>query len=498
MAEAFDFLVIGGGSAGCVVARRLADAGVGSVLLLEAGRSDEHEPALLDLSRLDQQDETTEWGFEAGPIRGSDYRIAYARARVLGGCGNHNDCAFLQPPPFDLDQWAARGANGWSYQEMRPFLNRVSDRVRVEDRPPINAISMAFIQAGQAMGLPVRAFRDAIAEGVGPFPLNVAGVARQAASQAYLHPLDSLPSSLTVRCNARVEKLLVDGDTAIGCVANGTEIIASKEVIVCAGAIQTPQLLMLSGIGPERDLASLGIPVKANLPGVGRNLMDHAAANICFEMHDSMPPWALTPCEVTMMLNGDDGSGCPELLYHFVLRLREKGIAGSTQFGNLNGVKISPNVTRPLSRGCLQIVSPSIADQPVIELNYFSDPAGYDMDTMIYGLRRAREIATLEPLSDLLGNEIFPGPDVQADGALEQYVRETCETVYHPAGTCKIGDVEDPLAVVTPSLKVRGISNLRIADASVFPTMITVNINNSVMMVAEKGADLVLLDALQR
>ena len=489
-----DFLVIGGGSAGCVVARRLADAGIGAVTLLEAGMSDEDTPELLDLSLLDQQTEETDWGFSAIPVRGNPRKIRYDRARMLGGCGNHNDCAFLEPLVGDLDRWAKLGAQGWSAREMRASLDRIIDNVKIDSSPPVTSLSETFVHAGHNFGLPIRDFRTSTGPGVGSFPLNIRGAMRQAASQAYLHPLRSLPESLEVLCNTRSHRLLVEGNRVVGCETSLGEIIARREVVVCCGSVQTPQLLMLSGIGAGPHLEELGISIQQDIPGIGQNLVDHVAANVCLELEIPVPTWELTPCEVVMMSNVAHSVGDPELLFHFVLQLREKNLAGSEQFHNLRGIKISPNVTRPRSRGELRLSSPELSDPPIIDLNYFSDPDGIDMKTMLEGLKQARAIAESPEFAAITRQEIYPGVEKQSKDDLVQYILETCETVYHPAGTCKMGAAGDPMAVVDPQLKLKNFANIRIADASVFPDMVSVNINNSVMMVAEKAADLIIRD----
>ncbi len=492
-----DYLVIGGGSAGAILAKRLAEADSGSVMLLEAGGSDENDQAILDLSLLDQQGEDTEWGFYAKPIFGGLQQIQYLRAKMLGGCGNHNDCAFLIPPPSDFDQWVSQGAGGWSATEVAPFFKRIESVVDINQRPTVSSLSETFMRAGESVGLVRRDFRQNIEPGVGAFPLNVKGSKRQSSSVAYLHPLNALPPNLEVRCNTRARKLLFVGNRITGCETQTGVIRARCEVLLCCGAIQSPQLLMVSGIGPADHLREFGIETVMDLQGVGQNLADHAAANIVMELENSVPDWRLTPCEVTMMLQVDNSEPAPDLLYHFVLRMRDKYVDNDPRIAGLNGVKISPNVTRPKSRGYLRLLSPDFEDPPEINLNYFSDPEGYDMCTMIKGLRFAREITDTNTFRTVSSREVLPGLSVQSDDELAAYVRETCETVYHPAGTCRMGRTDDAMAVVGPDLKVKGVEGLRVCDASVFPSMVTVNINNTVMMVAEKAAALVLEDKSQ-
>ena len=486
-----DHLIIGGGAAGCIVARRLADRLDGQVFLVEAGASDEGDPLATRLSLLDGQDESYDWGYTAHPVQFGENPIHYARAKMLGGCANHNDCAFLAPFPADLARWVALGATGWGADDMAPYLKRIEESLHIETSPPGNPLSRAFIDAAIHLGLEERNFRLNPGPGCGWFPLNARGDLRQSSSVAYLHPLEALPDNLRVMTGVNARHLILDGQTVRGVATDQGDILARCEVILCAGAINTPKLLMLSGIGPGNHLQECGIPVVHDIPGVGKNLLDHVAANIACELNAPCPPWDRTPCEATAMIKLDSGAPAPEVLFHFVLTLREK-YHGVDFFGSFDhGIKIAPNVARPRSRGWLKLAGPDPALAPVIDLNYLSDHAGHDRRVLLGGLRYARQLAATNPLNQWIAREIYPGPDTVSDEDLLASALESCETVYHPSGTCRIGDPAAPATVVTPDLRVRGINRLRIADASVFPDMVTTNICNSVMMVAEKAADLV-------
>ncbi len=252
--------------------------------------------------------------------------------------------------------------------------------------------------------------------------------------------------------------------------------------------------MMLSGLGPAADLQRHGIAVAADLPGVGANLMDHVAASLAYELTEPGPAWRLTPCEATLLLKVDADAPAPDVLYHFVLTLREK-YAGRTFYDGVeNGAKISPNVARAKSRGRLRLISPDPRVPPGIDLCYFTDSEGYDRRILLAGLRFGRRLATTPALARWFAREVVPGPDATSDDELFAFARETAETVYHPCGTCRMGEASDPLTVVAPDLKVKGIAGLRVADASVFPALVTVNICNTVMMVAEKAADLIASD----
>jgi choline oxidase len=485
----FDYLVIGGGAAGCIVARRLAERlPNASIALLEAGKSDEHDPTANYLSHLDQQDDSYDWGYQANTTRDSTQAMAYARAKMLGGCANHNDCAFIAPLATDLDRWQALGAKGWNSQTLAPALKRVEESLHIEASPAGNALSRAFIDANRELGLPERNFRQTIDVGTGWFPLNAKGDLRQSSSIAYLHPLDQLPKNLQVFTEVTAKRLLFENKRVSGVETNRGGFNARVETILCAGSINTPHLMMLSGIGPAAQLRSCEIPVVHDLPGVGENLIDHVAANISCELKSTPPPWALTPCEATALIKIDDDAKAPDVLFHFVLRLREKYVGADQYAGIEHGVKISPNVARPKSRGVLKIISPDPTIAPQINLNYFSDPQGYDRRILTGGLRFARQLVKSKALSSYIKSEIQPGLDIETDDELFDYIKQNCETVYHPCGTCAIG------SVVSADLKVNGVQGLRIADASVFPDMVTVNICNTVMMVAEQAADLIVRD----
>ena len=486
-----DYLVIGGGAAGCIVARRLADSGT-RVVLLEAGRTDEGDPLATDLSRLEEQDDSYDWGYRAHPLANSDQQIFYNRAKMLGGCANHNDCAFIAPPDRDLEEWVELGAQGWDPASNAAAFARIEERLHIEPGPEGNALSRAFIDACLQKGLPEINLRESVEAGCGWFPLNARGALRQSSSIAYLHPLADLPANLEVRTDTLATRLLVEQGRVTGAETENGCILARAEVILCAGSINTPQLMMLSGIGPGADLQHLGIPVCCDLPGVGRNLLDHVTANIACELRQASPPWELTPCESTALIRIDADAPAPDVLFHFVLMLRDK-YSDADHFGEIeHGVKLSPNVARPRSRGSLRLASADYRDAPIIDLNYFSDPEGYDQRILIAALRYARELVATPALSNYIKAEVLPGPDKVADDELIAYIRATAETVYHPSGTCRIGDAHDPLSVVTPDLRVRGITGLRVADASVFPSMVTVNICNTVMMVAERAAAMIL------
>lgn len=492
-----DYVVIGGGSAGCIIARRLADANVGTVALIEAGRSDENDPVMLDIFRVYEQTAATDWGFSAATLPGGPASLNYSRAKVLGGCGSHNDCAYVVPPASDFDAWTALGAKGWGPEEAAFYFRRMEERVRIETRPPTHPVTAAFLRAGEELGLANVRFREGVRPGIGMLSLNATGRLRQSTSVAYLHPLADLPDNLVLLTETMVTRLLLEDGAAVGCETTRGIVRARAEVIVAAGSIQSPQLLMVSGIGDAEHLRAHGIASLADLPGVGRNLADHYSAAAVFELREPVPTWDVTPYESIMMLRIDPDAPAPDSLCHFGLCVGSPtgrhGEGANARPENF--VDIAPNVTRPKSRGRVSLASPDMRDAPRIELGYFSDPEGYDLRIMTAALRFARRFIEAPAFRAIALREVAPGPDVVGEDELAAYVRARCETVYHACGTCRMGRADDPGAVLTPDLRVRGIDRLRVCDASAFPTMVTVNINSTVMMLAEKAAELILADA---
>ncbi|PZF78423.1 choline oxidase [Aestuariivirga litoralis] len=482
MATDCDYLIIGGGSSGAVVARRLAEKTTGRIILLEAGKSDEGDPAAVDLRRLDEQTADYDWGFRAAPLAGSPPLLNYARAKLLGGCANHNDCAFIRPPDSDFDLWEELGATGWNAAAMAPYWQRITDTITIETAP-CHPASRRFIAAGLELGLDEVDFGREVRQGVGLFPLNAKGRTRQSSSVAYLHPIAALPRHLEVWTDCMASRLIIENGRAVGAETSRGEIRAARAVVLACGSIQTPQLMMVSGLGPAAHLTEHGIPVLRDLPHLGRHLRDHVAAPVVWETHEEVSGWEICPFEATMMLQLDKDAPAPDILFHFGLRVREK-YDDARLATKGPAVKASPNVTRAVSEGSVRLSGPTMADKPVIDLNYFAEPA--DLDLLVKALKLTRRLGQTQAMAPLCREEVHPGPGVQTDEQWRQYIRSVCETVYHPCCTAAIG------RVVTPELKVMGIDGLFIADASVFASLITVNINSAVMMVAERAADLIV------
>lgn len=493
----YDYVIIGGGSAGCILARRLAEGQSGRVALIEAGGVDEQDPVFLDISRLMEQGPESDWGFAAAPIVGQPARMNYSRAKVLGGCGSHNDCAYLRPPPSDFLAWEAEGAVGWGPDTAARAFARLESRVTIESRPAHHPVSSAFLRAAEELGLDRKNWNSGIEVGVGMLTLNAKGRLRQSSSVAYLHPLSTLPRTLEVLTHTQVSRLLLREGRVVGCQTNRGVILANVEVILAAGSIQSAHLLMLSGIGEGNALRSLGIHPHADLPGVGANLMDHTSAAVQFRLAAPVPPWDVTPYEAVMLLKIDEQAPAPDVLCHFGLTVGgANGRHGEDSLApqDHNRVDIAPNVARPKSRGSIRLISPDPNVAPRIDLNYLSDPDGHDERLLRSALRFARRFQETAAMRELGAIECSPGPSIQSDADWADHIRSRCETVYHAAGTCRIGAKGDARAVVDPRLNVFGVEGLRVVDASIFPTMVTVNINSTVMMAAERGAEMILED----
>ena len=498
----FDYIVIGGGSAGSIIARRLADAQIGSVLLIEAGPPDEGVPAMMDISRLFELDASTDWGFQAAPTMHSGRQLTYSRARMLGGCGNHNDCAYLVPPEADFDSWRELGADGWSGEDVRPYFQRLQERLTIERRPERHPVSQAFIAAGVELGLSKVDFGKQVEPGIGMLTLNAQGRLRSSSSVAYLHPLASLPPNLTILTDTLVNKIEFTGTVASACLTDRGRMEARREIIVCAGSIQSPQLLLVSGIGDAADLQALDIAVIHDSPGVGKHLIDHYSVPVIFETALPVPAWDITPYEVIAMLTTTPGAQSAQSQVQLGLtagwangRFGPEYQASAAKAKSI--IALEPNVAISRSHGVLKITSPDIRVAPTIDLNYLSDADHYDEDTLLASLLFCRQLGQTESFKKIISKELLPGPNVVQESELRDYIRNNCQTYYHASGTCRAGAADDANAVLTPDLKVKGVSRLRVCDASMFPAMVSVNINATVMMVGEKAADLIIADARQ-
>jgi choline oxidase len=493
-APRYDYLVIGGGTAGAIIAARLAEAHH-RVALFEAGPSDVGNPRILELIRWpDLLESEYDFDYRIEPQPRGNGRIRHARAKVLGGCSSHNSCIAFYAPDYDMEVWEAAGAEGWGPQEVAPYFRKVRQRVNFEPADSGNALAEAVLAAAEQAGLPRLIFnQDGIQRaGAGWFDLNKRGILRDSSSVAYLHPLSQWGTTLTFYLDQYITRILVENGRAVGVQTADGPIYADREVIVACGAFDSPKLLLNSGIGPAAHLRSAGVPVVHDLPGVGEHLLDHPEGVVNWELNRPMPPEAVNFWEVGIFDRTSPELPVPDLMMHlgvvvFDMQTRPEGYPTADQ-----GFALTPNVTRAKSEGTVRLRSSDPGAPPLIDFRYFTDPGGHDEQVMVAGVKRAREIAAQPALREWIRRELTPGPDVVADAAISAYVRSTANTVYHPAGTCKLGAASDLTAVVDPQLRVRGLDGLRVADASVFPTMIGVNPNITVMMIGERCADFCL------
>jgi choline dehydrogenase len=533
-----DYLVIGAGSAGCVLAERLSCNGRHSVRVVEAGGSDLHPWVKLPIGygRLFYHPDLN-WRFETEPEPACDGRPAYwPRGRVVGGSSSINALVYCRGLPFDFDDWAAAGATGWDWEQVRPHFERIESRVGTDGsrrgdgplsvtdvRDRVHPTNAHYFAAARELGLPVSAdFNGEDPEGVGYYDITVRGGLRCSAADAFLRPALRRPNvSLLKRAQAR--RILFEGRRATGAeVVCGSEVLtlrARREVIVCAGAVNSPQLLQLSGIGPGDLLQGLGIPVQEANPHVGGNLQDHLAVTYYYKatertMNNELAPWwgklwagmryvlnrsgplGLSVNQVGGFVRATPESARPDLqLYFTPLTYTTTQTPGKRQIVNPDpwpGFLISFQPARPTSRGRIDIRSPDIATAPAIRPNYLSTQK--DLDDVVGGGRLLQRFVRTQALRKLIDSPIAPDIDTLDDAALIADFRGRCGTVYHPVSTCRIArDANE--GVVDPALRVFGVQGLRVIDASAFPTLTSGNTNAPTIMLAHKAAEAVLADA---
>ncbi|MET7985563.1 GMC oxidoreductase [Streptomyces sp. NPDC005281] len=502
----YDYVVIGGGTAGSVIASRLTENPDVTVAVIEGGPSDVGREDVLTLRRwmgllggeLDYDYPTTE------QPRGNSH-IRHSRARVLGGCSSHNTLIAFKPLPSDWDEWEAAGAKGWGAVPMEEYYARLLNNIVPVDEKDRNAIARDFVAAARsALDVPlVEGFnRQPFTEGAGFFDLayHPEDNKRSSASVAYLHPVMDERLNLTLLLETWAYKLELDGKrvTGVHVRTKGDEEVlvrARREVLLCAGAVDSPRLLLHSGIGPAGDLEELDIPVVHDLPGVGENLLDHPESVIVWETNGPIPENSAMDSDAGLFVRRDPEQPGPDLMFHFYQIPFTDNPERIGYERPAHGVSMTPNIPKPRSRGRLYLTSADPAVKPALDFRYFTDEDDYDGRTLVDGIKIAREIAEAEPLAGWLKREVCPGPAVTGDEELSAYARQVAHTVYHPAGTCRIGGLSDERAVVDPELRVRGLEGIRIADASVFPAMPAVNPMIGVLMVGEKAADLIGGDA---
>lgn len=518
-ANGFDFILVGGGTAGCVIASRLSTyLPDKKVLLIEAGPSDYMNDKVLLLKDwlnllggdLDYDYPTTEQ-----PMGNS--HIRHSRAKVLGGCSSHNTLISFRPFEYDMKRWQEQGCTGWSFEMFTRVLDKLRNTIQPVHYRHRNQLCRDWVEAcSSALDIPVihdfnHEIRQtgSLKQGVGFFSVayNPDDGRRSSASVAYIHPILSGKEkrpNLTILTNAWVNKINLKNDKATGVsitLQDGQklDLNAKAETILCAGAVDTPRLMLHSGLGPEKELSALEIPVVKDIPGVGENLVDHPESIILWELNKPVPANQTTmDSDAGIFLrrqpinaNGDDGA-VADIMMHcyqipFCLNTQRLGYDTPT-----NAFCMTPNIPRPRSRGKLYLTSSDPSIKPALDFRYFTDAEGYDAATIVAGFRAARKVAEQEPFKSWLKREVAPGPALQTDEELSEYGRKAAHTVYHPAGTTKMGDLKkDPMAVVDAELKVRGVKGLRIADAGVFPDMVTINPMLTVLGIGERAAELI-------
>jgi choline dehydrogenase len=525
MGTEFDHIVVGAGSAGCVIARRLVDGGR-SVALIEAGGPD-YNPAIHQPNRSwELWNSPEDWAYTTEPQRHSlKTSVFWPRGKVLGGSSALNGMIYIRGARSDFDHWAYNGAPGWAYADVLPYFKRSED---FEDGPsdyhgvggplPVtrikepNPVTVAMIEAAVERGVPANDDPNAgDILGVGLTHMTVRNGRRMSAWTAFVEPVIDSPL-LTVITSSQVERLIKDGEGRINGVRlaspglvykhrtdpadssphpalapwTATELRCAGDVIVSGGVIGSPQLLLLSGIGPADDLRGLGLDVLADLPGVGANLHDHALATLLYESSQQVPEGKANNLEAHLFAASAPGMTAPDLqplMSHFPMP-----VEGYPQPAYGDGYAIVAGLIRPLSRGRLWLRSADPAQSPALDPQYLSEPA--DVAALLASLRLSREIGQAQALKDWRAREIAPGPDVRTDEELIEYGMRNLITYHHQAGTCKMGI--DSMAVTTPDLRVRGVPGLRVADASVMPSVTSGNTNAPTIMIAERCADFLL------
>jgi len=526
----WDYVIIGAGSAGCVLANRLSADGRNSVLLLEAGPPDRYPWIHIPIGYAKTMFHPVyNWCFKTEPDPGMNGReIYWPRGRTLGGSSAINGLIYIRGQREDYDGWAALGNSGWSYDDVLPFFRKLEHNVRGEspwhgadgplwasDIGAKHELIEALIGAGEELGIPENDdFNGATQEGIGYYQLTTRHGLRCSTATAYLRPARARPN-LRVDTEAHATRILFDGRKATGVVyrqaGRDVSVTARREVILSAGALQSPQLLQLSGIGPPTLLQGFGIPVVHGLAGVGENLQDHLQARVIFRCTKPITtndilssPWRKLamglefavarrgPMAVGINQGGifartDPARARPDVQFH--VATLSSDMAGS-KVHEFSGFTMSVCQLQPESRGHVRLKSPDPLAAPAMQPNYLSTEK--DRATLVAGIRLARALAATRALSPYVAGEYRPGPEAKSDDALLEFAKNTAGTIFHPSGTCKMGPASDPLAVVDHDLAVHGLAGIRVVDCSIMPTLVSGNTNAPVVMIAEKIADRIL------
>ena len=511
----FDYIVVGGGSAGAAVAARLSEDPEVQVALIEAGPDDRGVDEVLQLDRwMELLESGYDWDYQIEPQENGNSFMRQARAKVLGGCSSHNSCIAFWAPREDIDEWEAKfGAEGWNakmawelYRKLETNEDAGPDAPHHGDSGPVHLMNIpaddpcgvALLDACEQAGIPRVKFNtgETVINGANFFQINRrADGTRSSSSVSYIHPIMER-ENFTLLTGVLARELTFDDAnrcTGVAVVDNAfgrTRYLRARiETVVSAGAIDSPKLLMLSGIGPKEHLEERGVTVRVDSPGVGENLQDHPEGVIQWEAKKPMTETSTQWWEIGIFTPTEEGLDRPDLMFHY----------GSVPFDmhtlrhgyptTENGFCLTPNVTHARSRGTVRLRSRDFRDKPMVDPRYFTDP--HDMRVMVYGIKKAREIVAQPAMAEWVGEELYPGRDVQTDEQIIEYIKKTHNTVYHPAGTVRMGAADDAMSPLDPQLRVKGVTGLRVADASVMPELTTVNPNITTMMIGERAAELI-------
>jgi choline dehydrogenase len=492
----YDYIVIGAGSAGCVVANRLTEDRETTVLLLEAGNPDTKPEIQIPAESSKLLGSEVDWGYFSEPEPYLNHRkILCSTGKVLGGSSSINALAYIRGNRYDYDHWQELGNPGWSYQHVLPYFKKsehqqrgasefhgIDGELSVTDLIAPTAISQRFIDAAMAVGYDYNPdFNGAQQEGTGRYQSTIKDGKRHSTAAAFLVPILDRPN-LTVTTGALVTRLLFEGTHAVGVeyLHEGTlhQVRVNREVILSAGSFDSPKLLMLSGIGDATHLQTMEIPVVVDLPGVGQNLQDHLLVAVRYEAtQDLHPATTSNGFETGLYLHSESNRNAPPDL-EFIFSPSITAPAGFT------GTIV---LMHPHNTGSVKLRSRNPKDAPIIQMGYLQSQ--FDVQKLIAGIKLMRQLLQSCALDEFRGREVAPGTDIQSDTALEAYIREASRTVHHPVGTCKMGT--DPMAVVDPELRICGVEGLRVVDASIMPTIITGHTNAATMAIGEKAADLI-------